>query len=561
MPVTRRDLLQLGAATAAILGPGLTPRALAQQRPSEADLLGSGSFGNVTLVHVADLHAQLVPIHFREPSVNVGVGEARGQPPNLTGRAFLESYRIPPGSAAAHALSDVDHDTLARAFGRVGGLDRVASVVKAIRAERGANMLLLDGGDTFTNSYTALETRGADMVAALGLLAPDAMTGHWEFTLGAERLEEIVRDLGFPFLAQNVRDTDFEDPVFEARATFERGGVRIAVIGQALPYTAVANPRWMFPKWSFGIRERELQRQVDEARREGAELVVLLSHNGFSVDRKLAGRVRGLDVILAAHTHDALPEPVLVGQTLLVASGSHGKFVSRLDLDVGGGRVRGFRYRLIPVFSEVIQPDPEMARLVAGVRAPHAAMLAERVGEADATLYRRGTFNGTFDDLICDAMLTERDAEIALSPGFRWGASVLAGPITREDVFNATAMSYPNVYRLTMSGARLKETLEDVADNIFNPDPYLQGGGDMVRVGGMTYTIDVDQPIGRRISDMRRARDGAPIEAGREYVVAGWASVAENTVGPPVWETVFSYLRHRPNVNATPRETVRVRAG
>lgn len=561
MSMSRRDILQLGAAAAAVIGPDGWGRAAAQQRLTERDLLGpGGSFGNVTLIHVTDLHAQLVPVFFREPTVNVGVGEARGQPPFITGRAFLDSYRIAPGTAAAHALSDQDYDALLRTYGRVGGLDRIARVIAAIRADQ-PNALLLDGGDTWTNSFTAMTSKGQDVIDLMKRLKPDAMTGHWEFTLGAERVSEVIEDLGFPFLAQNVRETDFEDEVFKGRVMIDRGGIRIAVIGQALPYTAIANPRWMFPKWSFGIRERELQKQVDDARADGAELVVLLSHNGFAVDRKLAGRVRGIDVILVAHTHDALPEPVRVGNTLLVTSGSHGKFVSRLDLDVQGGRVRDMRYRLIPVFSDVIAPDTAMAGAIAAFRAPHAAMLGEVVGQTEGTLFRRGTFNGTFDDLICDALLSERDAEVALSPGFRWGATVPAGPITREDVFNATAMSYPQAYRMTMSGTRLRETLEDVADNIFNPDPYLQSGGDMVRVGGLSFTIDPEAPMGRRVSDMRVLRTGAPVEASRDYVVAGWASVAEGTQGPPVWDVVFGHLSKQPVVRPQARGTVRLVGG
>lgn len=555
---TRRDLLQLSAATAAVLGAGASTRAFAQQRPSQADLLDFRSFGNVTLVHVADIHGQALPLRFREPAVNLGVGEERGRPPFITGRAFLDHFGIAPRSLDAYMLTDQDFDALARGFGRVGGLDRIATIVKAIRAERGANMLLLDGGDTLTNSFVAMETKGADMVAAMKALRVDAMTAHWEFTLGEERVLQIKDELGFPFLCQNVRDTEFEDPVFEARHVFERGGVKIAVIGQALPYVPIANPRWMIPKWSFGIREREIQTQVNEARAEGAQLVVLLSHNGFAVDRKLASRVQGIDVILTAHTHDALPQPVQVGRTLLVASGSHGKFVSRLDLDVQGGRVAGFRYRLIPVLSDAIAPDAEMTSLVARSRAPHAAMLGEVVAQTETTLYRRGNFNGTLDDVICDALLAERDAEIALSPGFRWGGTLIAGDVTRDDVYNATAMSYPAAYRMTMSGARLKEVLEDVADNIFNPDPYLQQGGDMVRVGGMSFTIDVSLPIGRRISDMRLIRTGQPIEAQRDYTVAGWASINQDTQGPPIWDVVFAHLGKKRVVAPQDRSTVRV---
>jgi len=384
------------------------------------------------------------------------------------------------------------------------------------------------------------------MVDCMALLKPDAMTGHWEFTLGAKRVKELVDNLGFAFLAQNIRDTEWDEPAFEAMKMFERGGVKIAVIGQALPYTAIANPRWMIPTWSFGIRENDLRANVEKARKAGAELVVLLSHNGFDVDRKLAARVPGIDVILAGHTHDALPQAVKVGKTLLIASGSHGKFVSRLDLDVRGGEVKDFRYKLIPMFADAIAPDPEMAAKIASIRAPHEKMLGEVIGRTETLLYRRGNFNGTLDDVICDALLAERDSEIALSPGFRWGNSLLPGQdIVREDIYNATALTYPAAYRMTMTGARLKEIVEDVADNIFHPDPYYQQGGDMVRVGGVGYTIDIGKPIGQRISGMTLLRTGRPIEAGKEYTVSGWASVNEGTEGPPIWDVVMRHIEKK----------------
>lgn len=555
---SRRDFLQIAAAAAAVLPNGWS-RAFAQQRLAQGDLLAFEPLGNVTLVHLTDIHAQLRPIFFREPSINLGVGEARGEPPHVGGRAFLERFGIATGSAAAHALTPEDFTALARAYGRMGGLDRIATVLKAIRAERGDDrVLFLDGGDTWQNSYTALATKGQDMVDCMKLLRPDAMVGHWEFTLGAERVKAIVDDLGFPFLGQNVRDAEWNEAAFEPMAMIERGGVKVAVIGQAFPYTPIANPRWLMPNWSFGIREEEVQANVDKARKGGAGLVVLLSHNGFDVDRKLASRVRGIDVILTAHTHDALPEAVRVGKTLLVASGSHGKFVSRLDLDVRGGEVRGYRYKLIPVFSDAIAPDAEMAATIDAVRAPHEAMLGEEVGRTETLLYRRGNFNGTLDDVICDALIAERDAEIALSPGFRWGNSLLPRQgITREDVYNATAITYPAAYRMTMTGARLKDILEDVADNLFNPDPYYQQGGDMVRVGGLGYTVDVAAPMGSRISDLRLLRTGRPLEAGKDYTVAGWASVNEGTEGPPIWEVVFGHLAK--NKVVAPREAGHVK--
>jgi sulfur-oxidizing protein SoxB len=555
---SRREFLQIAAALAAIV-PGGWTRAFAQQRLGQADIIDLAPFGNVTLVHVADLHAQLVPIYFREPAVNIGAGDARGRVPHLTGGALLDLYGIPRGSPAAHAFSADDFAALAKAYGRMGGLDRIATVLASIRAEGGDRVVFLDGGDTWQNSYTSLVSKGQDMVDCMAKLRPDAMVGHWEFTLGTERVKEIVQSLGFPFLALNIRDTDWDEPVFPAMTMIERGGVAIAVLGQAYPYTPIANPRWMVPNWSFGIREAEVRAQVAKARAAGADLVVVLSHNGFDIDRKLAARVPGIDVVLTAHGHDALPAVIEVGKTLLVASGSHGKFVSRLDLDVREGAVKGHRYKLMPIFADAIAPEPAMAARIAAVRAPHLKHLDEVLGRAGALLYRRGNFNGTLDDVICDALLTERDAEIALSPGFRWGTSLLEGDaIRREDIYNATAVTYPAAYRTIMTGARLKDILEDVADNLFNPDPYYQQGGDMVRVGGIAYTIDVGAPIGRRISDLRLLRSGALLDPAKDYVVAGWASVNEGTQGPPIWDVVAKHVAARQVVAPVAAGQVRV---
>jgi sulfur-oxidizing protein SoxB len=559
--ITRREIVQVGAAAAALVaGDGAFTRAFAQARLTETELLRFDALGTVTLLHVADIHGQLMPVYFREPSVNLGVGEARGQPPHLTGKRFLKRFGISERSASAYALTDQGFETLAKAYGRIGGLDRLATVVKRVRAERGSEkVLFLDGGDTWQGSLGANRSKGQDMVDCMGLLKPDAMTGHWEFTYGEARVKELIDRLGFPFLALNIRDTEWNEPAFEPMKFFEKGGVKIAVLGQAFPYTPVANPRWMMPKWSFGIREEDVRASVDKARKAGAQLVVLLSHNGFDVDRKLASRVPGIDVILTGHTHDALPEAIKVGRTFLIASGSHGKFVSRLDLDIGAGGVKAFRYKLIPLFADVIRPDAEMTTAIAKARAPYARELSRVVGHAESVLYRRGNFNGTFDDLICDALLKERDAEIALSPGFRWGTSVLPGQaITVEDIHNATAITYPQVYRIAMTGERLKDALEDVADNLFNPDPYYQQGGDMVRCGGLGYSIDVSKPIGKRISTMTHLKSGKPIEPKKEYIVAGWASVNEATEGPPVWDLVERYIASRKTVRVAPNTTVKI---
>ena len=541
--ITRREFMQASMAATALTGfSGGWSRAAAQQAVTQDMLLDMPSVGNVTLMHITDIHAQLMPVYFREPSVNIGVGEAKGQPPHITGADFLKTFDIEAGSRSAYALTPQDFSALAGEYGRMGGLDRVATVVGAIRAER-PEALLLDGGDTWQGSYTANATKGQDMITVMNALKPDAMTSHWEFTYGGDYVREVVEDLPFPFLGANIFDAEWDEPAFESTLMTESGGVKVAVIGQAFPYMPIANPGYMFPDLSFGIRERRMQEVVDEAREEGAELVVLLSHNGFDVDRKLASRVKGIDVILTGHTHDALPVPVKVGNTLLIASGSHGKFVSRLDLDVQKGAVKDVGYRLIPIFSDVIAPEPDIAALIDEVREPYAAELARVLGKTEGALYRRGNFNGTWDDVICDALLEQRDAEIALSPGFRWGASLPAGEdITVEDLHNATAMTYPEAYRNMMTGDFLKVVLEDVADNIFNPDPYYQQGGDMVRVGGLGYRIDINAKQGDRISDMTLLATGDAIEPTREYAVAGWASVNPEVEGPPIWDVVEAHL-------------------
>jgi sulfur-oxidizing protein SoxB len=561
--ISRRDFLAAAAAASALLadqrGIGLG-KAIAQEKLTQEMLLRASPVGSLTILHVTDIHAQLKPVYFREPSVNIGMGEAKGKPPHLTGRDFLAYFGVPQGSPQAHALTWSDFVALAKTNGRMGGLDRIATIIKAIRAERGdGNVLLLDGGDTWQGSWTSLQTKGQDMIDLMALMKPDAMVGHWDFTYGADRVKEAVETLSFPFLAQNIRDKEWQEPVFKASAIVERGAAKIAVIGQAFPYTPIANPRWMIPDWEFGIREEEMQAQVDQARAGGADLVVVLSHNGFDVDRKMASRVKGIDVILTGHTHDALPAVVKEDGTLLIASGSHGKFVSRLDLDIKSGRIADFRYTLIPVFSDVIQPDAEMATAIGKARAPFEADLSRVVGRTDSLLYRRGNFNGTLDDLICNAMLAERDAQIALSPGVRWGASLLPGdPITFEAIANATAITYPNCYRTEMTGAFLKEIFEDIADNIFNTDPYYQQGGDMVRAGGLAYTIDVHAPVGSRISNMMLLKTGELLDPARKYVVTGWASINEGTEGPPIWEVVERHVAGATTVRIEENSAVKI---
>jgi len=363
-------------------------------------------------------------------------------------------------------------------------------------------------------------------------------------------LEIVNKDLKgqTEFLAQNIRTADFGDPVFPSHTMREMNGVPVAIIGQAFPYTPVANPRYFVPDWTFGIQEESLQKVVDETRAKGAQVVVLLSHNGMDVDLKLASRVRGIDAILGGHTHDGVPAPTRVknggGTTLVTNAGSNGKFLAVLDFDVRQGRIVDFRYRLLPVFSNLLPADPTMAAAITSRRAPYAAKLDERLASTESLLYRRGNFNGSFDQVILDALMQVKGAEIAFSPGFRWGTSLLPGQtITMERLLDQTAITYPYTTVSDLSGEAIKTILEDVADNLFNPDPYLQQGGDMVRVGALQYTIDPDQGMGRRISDLRLG--GKPLDASRTYKVAGWAPVAEGAKGEPIWEVVATYLRDR----------------
>jgi S-sulfosulfanyl-L-cysteine sulfohydrolase len=557
MTLSRREWLQaLGAAAAG--GMALGRWAEADAASAAGGLYDLPPYGNVGLLHVTDTHAQLLPLHYREPSVNIGAGDAAGRWPHLTGDALLKAAGVRRGSAAAHAFTHLDYERAARRYGRLGGYAHLATLVKRLKASR-PGALLLDGGDAWQGSATALWTAGADMAEATLALGVDVMTGHWEFTYGMARLQELLKRLEgrVAFVAQNVKTADFGDPVFEAWTMREVNGVPVAIIGQAFPYTPIAHPRRFVADWTFGIQEEGVQRCVDAARARGAAVVVLLSHNGMDVDLKLARRVRGIDVILGGHTHDAVPLAVDVSGTWVTNAGSNGKFVGVVDLDVRGRRVAGMRYRLLPVFSRQLPADPEMAALIERLRAPHRARLQEPLAVSEGLLYRRGNFNGSWDQLVCDALRAAQDAEIAFSPGFRWGTTLLPGTtITRELLLDqlATTYSYATVSELT--GMQIKTVLEDVADNLFNPDPYYQQGGDMVRTGGLTYACQPAAPMGRRIHDLRL--DGRPLDADRRYKVAGWAPVADDAPGagwPMVWDVVEPWLKaqrrvapRRPNV-------------
>lgn len=562
MSHSRREFLRLLAlaGTAGLSLPGCErANDRANATPAQpGNLYEVPPFGNVSLLHFTDCHAQLLPIHFREPQINIGVGNARGKPPHLVGKALLSHFDIPPDSIHAYAYTHLNFEEAARVYGKVGGFAHLATLVKSLRNQRRGHTLLLDGGDTWQGSATALWTQGQDMIDACKLLGVDIMTGHWEFTYGAERVRAIVDNElkgHIEFLAQNVVDNTWGDLIFKPYTERVVNGNPVAIIGQAFPYTPIANPRYLIPDWSFGINDEHMQKMVDRVRANGAALVVVLSHNGMDVDLKMASRVRGIDVILGGHTHDSVPAPSLVanagGKTLVINSGSHGKFLSVLDLVVKDGRVRDYRYKLLPVFADLIAPDKEMAAYITKVRSPFQARLAEKLALTESLLYRRGNFNGTFDQVIVDALREVRGADIAFSPGFRWGATLLPGDtITMEHLLDQTAITYATATLNELRGEQIKIILEDIADNLFHPDPYYQQGGDMVRVGGLTYTLDVAQSHGRRISDMEI--NGKPVNPNKTYKVAGWASVQPQAEGQAqVWDVVAEYLRAKKTIRVS----------
>ncbi|HXZ45574.1 MAG TPA: thiosulfohydrolase SoxB [Pseudolabrys sp.] len=558
MSISRREFLQMiamGAAAGLVFDSTGRKAVAADNNPG--DLYDLPAFGNVSLLHLTDCHAQLIPTYFREPNINIGVGPAAGKPPHLVGEALLKYFHVAPGSIEAHAFTYLDFEEAARRYGKIGGFAHIATLVKQLRASRPGRTLLLDGGDTWQGSATSLWTKGQDMVEAQKLLGIEMMTAHWEFTYGAERVKEIIdNDLKgrIEFLAQNVNDATWGDLIFKPYAIREVNKIPVAVIGQAFPYTPIANPRYMIPDWSFGINDDHMQKMVDEVRGKGAQAVIVLSHNGMDVDLKMASRVTGIDAILGGHTHDAVPAPSLVanksGKTLVINSGCNGKFLSVLDLEVKNGKVADYRYKLLPVFANLLPPDAEMSTYIEKARAPYRAKLGEKLATTDGLLYRRGNFNGTFDQLIIDALLAVQEAEIAFSPGFRWGTTLLPGDsILMEHLMDQTAITYPTATVNHFTGEFIKTIMEDVADNLFHVDPYYQQGGDMVRVGGLQYTMDLTQTYGKRIQDI--VVRGKPLQAGKKYKVAGWASVQPIESGKPVWDVVAGYLRSRKTVNIT----------
>ncbi|MEF3194214.1 MAG: thiosulfohydrolase SoxB [Halothiobacillaceae bacterium] len=575
MNLSRREFLQmLAVASAAGINLGTAQAETGTQKVAgsiksnmaSADMYEVPKFGNVHILHITDCHAQLKPIYFREPSVNLGIGTQKGQVPHLVGEKFLKHFGLKPNTPEAYAFTYLDFAEAAQKYGKVGGFAHLATLVKKLKASR-PGALLLDGGDNWQGTGLALWTNAQAMIDASKKLGVDIMTSHWEATYGKERMLEGIKELeasGMDFVAQNVFDTEFNERVFKPYVIREMNGVKVAIIGQAFPYTPIANPAWMIEGWSFGIKDEEMQETVNKARAEGAQAVIVLSHNGMDVDLKMASRVRGIDAIMGGHTHDAVPYPTLVknggGQTLVCNAGSNGKFLGVLDLDVKGTKVAGFQYRLLPVFSNFIEPDKEMQDLIdklhkQTIKFQGKEFVAEErlnkvLAKNDVTLYRRGNFSGTWDQLICDALIETQGAEISLSPGVRWGTSLVPGAdITYEDMMTQCALTYPNVTVNEFTGARIKEILEDVCDNIFNPDPYYQQGGDMVRVGGLKYAVAPNAESGKRISQL--TLNGKPLDPKKTYKVAGWASVAKEIpgdTGKMIWDVLEEYLTAKKHI-------------
>ncbi|HQS57682.1 MAG: thiosulfohydrolase SoxB [Gallionellales bacterium 35-53-114] len=557
MSMNRREFLQL-LAIASASGLALNSKTtLAAKQGSTDSFYDLPAYGNVSIMHMTDCHAQLKPIYFREPDVNIGLGSMKGKAPHLVGEQLLKQFNVRPNTMEAHAFTYLNFEKAAKTYGKVGGFAHLSTLVKQVRASRPGS-LLLDGGDTWQGSATALWTNGQDMVDACKLLGVDVMTGHWEFTLGAERVKEVIENDfkgKLDFVAQNVKTTDFGDQVFQPYVMKQINGIPVAIVGQAFPYTPIANPRHMVPDWSFGIQDENMQKVVDEARAKGAQVVIVISHNGMDVDLKMASRVTGIDAIMGGHTHDGVPAPSIIknrtGQTLVTNAGSNGKFLGVLDFDVKGGKIAGFKYKLLPVFSNLIAPDAEMNKLIDSIRAPYEKQLAEKLAITEGTLYRRGNFNGTFDQLILDALMEVKGADAAFSPGFRWGTSLLPGEaITLEHVMDQTAITYPQTTVTEMTGDTIKTIMEDVCDNLFNADPYKQQGGDMVRVGGIQYTCDLTKGFGKRINNMML--NGKALDPNKKYKVAGWAPVGEGVVGEPIFDLVSGYLRSKKVI--TPRK-------
>jgi sulfur-oxidizing protein SoxB len=565
--MSRREFVYMMAAMGAAPVFANSHTRLADTTTKPEDYYKLDSFGNVRLMHMTDSHAQLLPVYFREPNVNLGFFSNYGKPPHIVSNKLLDRYGIKGNKRLEYAFTNVNFEKHAEVMGKVGGFAHIKTAVNYLRNNFGKEKtLLMDGGDTWQGSWTSLETRGKDMVGAMNLLGVDVAVGHWEFTYKAQEVLDNVKILDAEFLANNIHVK--EDAVMDGSPVYdedsglafkpytikELGGARVAIIGQAFPYTTIANPKRNIPDWTFGIKPAEMQETVDLIKEEEKpDAIIVLSHNGYDVDKKMGEVVTGIDFIMGGHTHDGVPEAFPAknknGTTYICNAGSNGKFLNVLDLDIKNGKIQDFKFTLLPIFPDLIPADKEMANYIEKVRKPYAKELNREIATTDVTLFRRGNFNGSWDQIICDALCDVKGADVSFSPGFRWGTSIMPGQaITFDDLATQTAMTYPETYISEVKGSMIKTALEDVADNLFHEDPFLQSGGDMVRTSGLNYTIDPRAPFGKRITNIRM-KDGKPMEANKTYKLAGWSTVNSVSPGEPIWATTETYLKNMKHIS------------
>ncbi|ADN09044.1 thiosulfohydrolase SoxB [Sulfurimonas autotrophica] len=569
MEISRRDFMHI----AAIFGLTAATSSFASSQKIEQiglkDIYQFNSMGNFTLMHICDLHAHVKPLYWREPSTLISAPNLVGTPGFLCGEAFAKHYGLEPSSLDAYFDTYIDFSKLAKKFGKMGGIAHIKTLTNHIIKERGKeNVLFLDSGDTWQGTGVALKTGGEAIVKAQNYLGIDTMVGHWEFTYGKERVKELIDMLDAKFISQNIVGDDpfadeYEELIFEPYTIEERGGAKIGIIGQSFPFTSTANPKEFTEGWSFGLRLETLQEYVDELKNEKkVDCVVVLSHDGFSVDQEVARKVKGIDFILSGHTHDPSPEPIVINDTVIVIAGSHGKYIGRLDIDAKDGKVNGYEYKLIPIASNIIPADPEGVKLVNKLYAPFDKEFNEVLGQTKGMLYKRDTFFSTFDQLINDAIIDEMKCDISFTPGYRWGTTVLAGDnILMDNVYEMCGITYPDVYTFELKGEKIATLLEDIADNVFNANPLYQQGGDMSRLGGVTYSIAVANKAGKRISNLKIG--GKPIDLKKTYVVSSWGGNLQKAGANlqtdkirPVYDVVRDYIKREKVVDVSNKGNV-----
>jgi len=576
MDISRRDFLQFAGALGLLsaTGTNLFAGEAAKEKIKKlsfSDLVEFKAKGKVSLLHICDMHAHIKPLYWREPSTLISAKNLVGTPGFICGDAFQEYYGTKSGSIDQYFDTHNDFEILAKKFGKMGGISHMKPMIDHVRKERGEkNVLLLDSGDTWQGTAVALKTGGEAIVDAQNYLGVDVMVGHWEFTYGKERVFELIKKFKGEFISQNVIDNDpfsddFEELIFPPYTIKEVGGYKIGIIGQSFPFTSTANPKKFTEGWSFGLRHESLQKYINELRKEKkVDCIVVLSHDGFSVDQELAKKVKGVDFILSGHTHDPSPKPIVINDTVILIAGSHGKYVGRLDIEIEKGKVKDYEFKLMPVASSLIPADKAGDELIAKWYKPYDKELNEVLGTTKNILYKRDTFYSTFDALIGTAIQEEMKSDIVFTPGYRWGTTVIPGdPITKDNVYEMTAITYPEVYTFELKGDKIAKLMEDIADNVFNENPLLQQGGDMSRLTGASYSIKIDAKSGKRISDFMIG--GKPIDLKKTYLVSSWGGNLQNAGENldkkkirEVYEVVSDYIRKEKVIDITLKSNVKI---